>query len=319
MTHPRSVPPETTTTWQVWGLEASLVVTDPDRLVEARAVVDSVLADVDAACSRFRPDAELYGRSIRRGRPTRITPVLAILVDAALDAARASGGAVDPTIGRRLVALGYDRDFADVVADRASGLTAGPSVAVHEADHTMIRRHADTLTVPEGVLLDLGATAKAVAADLAAEVIADEIGCGAMVNLGGDISARGDAPSGGWQILVQDVPADGRTEPAAQIGLVGDCAVATSSTLRRQWTHKGRSVHHIIDPRTGEPAARHWRTVTVVARRCIDANTLTTGAIVKGAAGQHWIESTGLPARLVAADGTVVGLGGWPQDAEMAA
>ncbi|MGU3291057.1 FAD:protein FMN transferase [Williamsia sp. M5A3_1d] len=308
-----------TSTWRVWGLEASLVVTDGDRLPEARDIVDAVLADVDAACSRFRPDTELYSRSIRRGRPTRITPVLATLVDAALDAARASDGAVDPTIGRRLIALGYDRDLADMVADRAAGLSAGPSVHVHEADHTMIRRHGDTLTVPEGVLLDLGATAKAVAADLAADVIADEIGCGAMVDLGGDISARGQAPAGGWQILVQDLPAAGGCEPAAQIGLVGDCAVATSSTLRRQWTHKGRSVHHIIDPRTGDPASRHWRTVTVVARRCVDANTLTTGAVVKGAAGQQWIESTGLPARLVAADGTVIGLGGWPQDAEMAA
>ncbi|MGJ0118849.1 FAD:protein FMN transferase [Williamsia sp. MIQD14] len=308
-----------TSTWPVWGLEASLVVTDPARLGEARAIVDAVLADVDAACSRFRPDAELYGRSIRRGRPTRITPVLATLVDAALDAARASDGAVDPTIGRRLIALGYDRDFADVLADRASGLTAGPSVAVHEADHTMIRRHADTLTVPEGVLLDLGATAKAVAADLAADVIADEIGCGAMVNLGGDISARGQAPAGGWQILVQDLPVAGGSEPATQIGLVGDCAVATSSTLRRQWNHRGRTVHHIVDPSTGQPASGQWRTVTVVARRCVDANTLSTGAIVKGAAGQRWIESTGLPARLVAADGTVIGTGGWPRDAEMAA
>ncbi|GAA1458664.1 FAD:protein FMN transferase [Williamsia maris] len=304
-------------TWQIWGLDASLTVTDPRRLSDARVIVEKILDDVDRACSRFRPDAELYGKSIRRGRPTRISPALRTLVDAALDAARASDGAVDPTVGQALVSLGYDRDLAAVLADpaqadRGDGM---PRIRIRPADHTLIRRHGDTLAVPEGITLDLGATAKAVAADLAADVIADEIGCGVMVSLGGDIAARGETPTGGWQVTVDDGPG----EPRTQIALQGDCAVATSSTLHRRWRHRGTSMHHIIDPATGLPAEVRWRTVTVVARRCVDANTVSTACIVKGDAGADWVAATGLPARLIAADRSVIGCNGWPAPDQLAA
>lgn len=303
-------------TWTIWGLDASLVVTEPRRLADARSIVEIILSDVDRACSRFRPDAELYSKSIRRGRPTTISPTLATLVDAALAAARASDGAVDPTVGRVLVSLGYDRDLAAVCADTdRSPHPETVSIGLRVADHSMVRRHVDTLTVPEGITLDLGATAKAVAADLAADAVAVEIGCGVLVELGGDIAARGQTPLGGWQVVVDDGPG----EPRTQIGLHGDCAVATSSTLHRRWRHGGRSMHHIIDPATGLPAEPCWRTATVVAGRCVDANTVSTACIVKGATGADWVASSGLPARLVAADRSVIAHNGWPQPTGLAA
>ncbi|GGF18474.1 FAD:protein FMN transferase [Williamsia phyllosphaerae] len=304
-----------TCTWRIWGLEASLTVTDPHRLGEARSIVDTIVADVDRACSRSRPDAELYGRSIRRGRPTRISPALCTLVDAALDAARASDGAVDPTVGRALVSLGRNRHLATESGRPEQAAHADGTLHVGPADHTVIRRHGDMLVVPEGITLDLDATAKAVAADLAADVIADEIGCGVMVDLGGDIAARGETPVGGWQVTIDDGP----DEPRTQIALQGDCAVATSSTLHPRWRHRGRSMHHIIDPATGLPAEERWRTVTVVAGRCVDANTVSTACIVKGAAGADWVAATGLPARLVAADRSIIGCNGWPAPDRLAA
>ncbi|MGZ8177986.1 FAD:protein FMN transferase [Williamsia sp. SKLECPSW1] len=303
-----------TSRWRVWGLDASVTVTDPGAVDVAREIVDTVLDDVDRACSRFRDDSELSCHSIRRGRPTRISPVLATLVDAALGAARATDGAVDPTIGNRLVVLGYDRDL-DAIPDPA--VHAGPAVlrsrfAAHRAHAGMISRHGDTLTVPEGVSLDLGATAKAVAADLAADVVAAQVGCGVLVDLGGDIATRGMHPEGGWQILVDDGPG----QPTAQVALTGNCGVATSSTLHRRWRDSdGIERHHIIDPRTGFPADEVWRTVTVVARRCVDANAVSTACIVNGSAGLDFVRRTELPARLVDADGAVVGLSGWPAEA----
>jgi len=82
----------------------------------------------------------------------------------------------------------------------------------------------------------------------------------------------------------------------------------------RTWRRGGRALHHIVDPVTGEPAAPVWRTVTVAAATCVDANTAGTAAVVLGERAVPWLRSTGLPARLVALDGTVVRVGGWPPD-----
>lgn len=305
--------------WAVWGLDASITVTDPTALDDARAIVATVLDDVDRACNRFRDDAELYSASILRGRPTPISPMLATLVDAALTAARASRGAVDPTVGQRLVALGYDRDLASLTDPaRQAGRPQRfrHTIAAHRAHAGMVVRQDDLLTVPEGVRLDLGATAKAVAADLAADVVTSRTGSGVLVDLGGDIATRGAHPAGGWQILVDDGPG----QPTAQIAVSGDCGVATSSTLHRRWRDaEGIDRHHIVDPRTGLPAEERWVTVTVAARRCVDANTASTACVVMGDDGTEFVTDTALPARLVAADGTVVTLGDWPDERERAA
>ncbi|MDX6222320.1 MAG: FAD:protein transferase, partial [Frankiales bacterium] len=76
----------------------------------------------------------------------------------------------------------------------------------------------------------------------------------------------------------------------------------------------GRDLHHIIDPRTGAPAATCWRTVTVAGASCVDANAASTAAIVMGAAAEEWLAGLGLPARLVGEDGSVVTVGGWPEE-----
>src|SRR5262249_62289982 len=113
------------------------------------------------------------------------------------------------------------------------------------------------LSLPAGTRLDLGATAKAWAADRAAARIAAELGCGALVNLGGDIAVAGPVPDGGWRVRVQDVT--GRTEepprgPSAVIAIRSG-GLATSSTAARRWRRGGDVLHHILDPRSGRPAA----------------------------------------------------------------
>jgi len=170
------------------------------------------------------------------------------------------------------------------------------------------------LSLPAGVRLDLGATAKAWAADRAAAQIAAELGCGVLVNLGGDIAAAGTAPDGGWRVRVQDVtgrPEEPPVGPAAVIAIRSG-GLATSSTAARRWRRGGDALHHILDPRSGLPAAPVWRTVSVAAATCADANTASTAAIIRGEAGLAWLAGLGLPARLVAEAGAVVTLGGWP-------
>jgi FAD:protein FMN transferase len=298
-----------TAQWAVWSTTARLVVTDPAALPGARALVEAELAAVDAACSRFRPDSELTRLGAVAGRPVRVSPLLAELVAVALMAARRSGGAVDPTVGSALADLGYDRDLPLL-----AGGGAPVRVVIRPAPGWQrVRLDAGRLTVPAGVTLDLGATAKAFAADRCARQVADRYGVGVLVALGGDIATAGPAPAAGWRVLVRDQPGD----PQCTVALSGGGALATSSSASRQWRRGDRLLHHILDPQTCQPATPVWRTVSVAAASCVDANTMTTAALVRGHAALGWLRAAGLPARLVSADGAVRTLGGWP--AEVAA
>jgi FAD:protein FMN transferase len=90
--------------------------------------------------------------------------------------------------------------------------------------------------------------------------------------------------------------------------------LASSSTTVRRWNTAGGVRHHIVDPRTGTSADTPWRTVTVAAASCFDANTASTAAVVLGDRAPSWLARLGLPARLVASDGRVTCVAGWPED-----
>ncbi|RDI02514.1 thiamine biosynthesis lipoprotein [Curtobacterium sp. AG1037] len=308
--------------WDLWTTTARVVLDRRDRrhLPAAEACVREVTAAVDAACSRFRADSELLARADALVRGTEVSPLLASLVHQAVDAARLTDGDVDPTLGRRMVRLGYDAAFVD-----GALVTAGPGP---EASPDLLARALDVrpawqrilltgtfLRVPEGVTLDLGATAKAAAADMAAASITARLGIGALVSLGGDVATAGPDPSGGWQVRVQDLDDD----PADRVRIASGWSVATSSTQKRRWEQDGHARHHILDPRWGLPVDPVWRSVTVVAPSCVTANTMTTAAVVRGHAAVDWLRQSGRAARLVAADGSVVRLGGWPAEDAVAA
>jgi thiamine biosynthesis lipoprotein len=173
-----------------------------------------------------------------------------------------------------------------------------------------------SVVVPAGVEVDLGSTAKALASDLAARAALDAMAGegGVLVSLGGDIAVAGTPPPGDWQIQVAD-SSDAPITPDGETIAVRSGGVATSSTAVRRWTRGGVVLHHIIDPATGLPAESPWRTVTVVAGDCLDANIAATAAIVRGDAAPQWLSEVRLPARLVADDGTIIRVAGWPEPA----
>jgi len=287
--------------WEALGTTASVYVADA-ALDTARAAVEAELAAIDQACSRFREDSDLERANAAAGRPTGVGPLLEEAIAVALRAARLSDGMVDPTIGQALILAGYDRDFAEI--RRGAAL---PLKAIRVPGWRAVRIHNGVLTMPRGVRLDLGATAKALAADRAASAAAQAANTGVLVNLGGDIAVAGEPPPGGWTVGV----GDDHRGPAEQTITIRSGGVATSSTAVRAW---GPGRHHIIDPRTGIPTAPHWRTVTVAAASCVDANTASTAAIVFGAQALRWLSDRNLPARLVAHDGAVTTIGDWPQE-----
>ncbi|MGZ4666639.1 MAG: FAD:protein FMN transferase, partial [Frankiaceae bacterium] len=267
------------------GTYVRLVTSEPSQLDEARDLLDSSLRALDQACSRFRPDSELM--CVAAGRPVQVSPLLAEAVSVALRAAALTDGDVDPTLGDALAAVGYDRDFQAVAAVGPSvRIVTRPAPGWRRIRLDRLERAGALLTVPAGIGLDLGATAKAFAADRAAAEIAARLGCGVLVSLGGDVAVAGPPPPGGWVVRVQDRPGrpeDEVTGPTSTVAIAAG-GLATSSTSARRWVRGDRVLHHVLNPRTGLPAASPWRTVSVTAATCVDANTASTASIVRGSA-----------------------------------
>ncbi len=296
--------------WRALGTNAHLLVLDGD-LAAARTAVERLLDDVDRTYSRFRPDSELMRLQASTGRTTRVSPLLWQAVTTAIDVARETDGAVDPTIGRAMRIIGYDDDFGrvsgrDAVIHVELGAVPGWQVVGLDAATRTIR-------IPAAVELDLGSSGKALAADLAATVArAAAPDGGVLVSLGGDIATSGRAPDGGWRVLASE-DSETPVDAAGEVVAITSGAVATSSTTVRRWrAADGTTRHHLVDPATGAPVDGPWRTVTVVADTCVAANAAATEAIVLGARALARLAVRGLTARLVDTEGRVVRVGGWP-------
>ncbi len=303
--------------WRALGTYAQLSVADVNVLDAARAEAHRLLDEVDRACSRFRDDSDLMRANRGAGEWVRVDPLLPAAIQVALHAAEVTDGLVDPTLGLSLAAVGYDADLAVVQAREGhladpSAIPAPPVPAVRDA-WRQIELAADAVKVPRGVSLDLGATGKAFAADLLVTSISALTQVDVIVSLGGDVAiAPGDPtkPATSWPIEVGEDP----DAPPAQTVELDRGGLATSSTVRRRWKQGDRLVHHLLDPRTGQPVTPVWRTVTVAAESCATANTASTAAIILGELATDWLADYDLAARLVSSQGHVVCLGGWPEE-----
>jgi thiamine biosynthesis lipoprotein len=299
------------------GTTAVIVVTEPRCADRALSMLDADLRHLDQACSRFRPDSELRRlERVSRGHPVVVSRLLFEALEVACVVAVQTAGIVDPTIGSALVELGYDRDF-----DQLPGSGPGPLGPLGPAEpapgwwQILLDPSTGTASVPAGVRVDLGATAKAFAADRAARRMAAELGCGALVNLGGDVAVAGEVPDGGWSV---GIAPECRTplDAVDQVVSVVSGGLATSGTTTRTWVHGGRRVHHIIDPWTGDAAPAVWALVSATAATCVEANAWTTAAVVWGEDAVGNLAALGVPARLVDADGSVVYVGDWPRSGD---
>ena len=321
------------------GTTARVAAWPPFRLPGVLDAVDTELALLDEQASRFRDDSEISlaqrcfaaagrARGARPGDgPLRgsciVSEGLAEAIAVALAAAEWTGGLVDPTVGGALAGLGYDRDFA-ALPQVPDGEAAPPPG--HVPGWQSVWLDGRRLRMAAGVRLDLGATAKGLGSDRAARAAAAHLpGGGVLVSLGGDIAVAGEAPSEGWPVLVADEPdppAPAGAGPQAtgpdagerlgQLVRLAAGGLATSSIRCRRWQRGGSTLHHIVDPRTGLPAAGPWRTASVAAATCAEANAAATAAIVAGEQAVPWLAAQGLPARLVSHDGGVRLVGDWP-------
>lgn len=276
--------------------------------------VQRFFAAAEAELSRFRATSGLSRLNAAAGRgPQRVSPTMQHVLGQALAAARASDGIFDPTVLPALQRAGYDRSFELVIAQGSVPLAAAPPNGKHT-----LSKHEDEparpssgwqqvildpidgmVTLPAGLGLDLGGIAKGWAVDRAAEQLG--VHGAALIDAGGDIRASA-APGGRpWPVAIADPFDDTR-----DLGVLylGEGAVATSTVGRRHWQHKGRSMHHLIDPRCGEPCRSDLHTVTVLAPTAVQAEVAAKVALILGQRdGQVYLERQSWSGLFVGFDG----------------
>jgi thiamine biosynthesis lipoprotein len=295
------------------GTICHVLATDERSVARAAALTKAQLVELDRACSRFRADSELS--RLEQGRTVPLSPLLTELLATALRTARRTDGLVDPTVGGILRDLGYDDDLAVVRARRDARARRTGAAPVPGHWRIMLDEQRRQAVVPRGMTVDLGASAKAWAADRAAATCTAQLPGGFLVNLGGDLAVSGPAPQDGWQVALDDATStDAADWPVVSVITGG---LATSSTAVRTWRQGDDELHHIVDPRTGEMADPLWRAVTVVARTAELANAAATASVVLGSEAPRWLALRGLPARLVSRDGLPVFVGDWPDEAPL--
>jgi thiamine biosynthesis lipoprotein len=265
------------------------------------------LRRAEALLSRFRPDSEISRLNDAAGKPVRVSPLTLAAIQAARDAAAATGGLFDPTIRNALLAAGYDRDFAAIGRGSAVRLPLPPQAGRWR--EIAIDPSRRLVRLPAGVGIDLGGIAKGWLADRVAERLS-RFGP-ALADLGGDLALRGLPPDGDpWRFDVED----------PRGGVLGTVrlhsgGIATSGTTRRRWQDgAAHAAHHIIDPRTGMPALTDLLAVTVVAPDAATAEVAAKGTLLLGSTlGAAALNSAGLAGILVRQEGktTVVGAIDW--------
>lgn len=266
---------------------------DSDQPPAQLADVPAWFADWEQTLSRFRPDSEL-ARLNRSDRPAKVSPVLWDVFQHALRAERATDGLVTPTVGEAVIEAGYDRDFA--LMSHGNGHIGPPQhvgAVLRDCPYLSLVKFDETnrtIALPEGIHLDFGGIAKGWAAQQVVERL--KIHGSALMNCGGDIAISGSLLDGSpWEIGVYK-PFERESDYLEMLYFHEPCGVASSSTDRRRWTQDGQTRHHIIDPRSGQPAETDVVHATVVAPTAAEAEAAAKSVLIRGSLdGLDWLES----------------------------
>jgi thiamine biosynthesis lipoprotein len=293
--------------FKIWGVSGTLVTEHDHQMIFAQDRLWHWLDEFDVTCNRFRDDSEISRLNARAGETVPISATLELALSAALVAREATEGLCDPSVLPALLALGYDVDYDELKARNDTTLAAPVKGAGPDA--FALDRAERTVTLAAGCQLDLGASAKALVADLIANDVAPS--GGVVVEVGGDVAVRGHGPQGLWAIGLSDSLELKGNEPRVAIQNGG---IATSSTTTRTWRANGQLVNHIIDPRTGSYAVGPYASATVSASSCVLANAFATASLLWGEDAAYHVAQAGWSGRFVRGDGAVEFVGGWPLD-----
>lgn len=270
-------------------------------------VTRQLFARWERVLSRFLPESELSQLNRRAGNPVRASDLLFHVLRAALTAAEESDGLFDPTLLTQLQHMGYDRSFDALPAVLPENeQLSRPGGAWREIQLSYLRK---SVTLPEGIGIDLGGIAKGMAVDAALKQLRLLGIRTALINAGGDLAVIG-MPAGyeSWPLAIE-----GRERSWVIPFTYG--ALATSGISRRQWRQGDQARHHLIDPRTGESAQSGLWSVTVAASTCEQAEVAAKSAFLLGEEqGRKFLNKRGLAGLLVGLNGEWTSAGPWPDE-----
>lgn len=237
--------------------------------------------------SRYRADSLLSRINASAGRPVRVDPETAELIEYAARFHALSEGRFDITSGvlRRV----WRFDQSDRVPSAAEVAAVLPLVGWDKADW----RRPD-ITLPDGMEIDFGGLGKEYAVDTAALKLLTLSNAPFLVNFGGDLRVSGQRADGGrWRVAIESVETLERAEAILE---VSQGALATSGDARRYLMKDGVRYGHILDPRTGWPIRDPPRSVTVAASTCMEAGLISTLAMLHGHDAEEFLRLEGVEA-----------------------
>ncbi len=268
----------------------------------------SLVAEYEARFSRFRANSELQQLCRTAGAEVAVSDDMFDVLSLAARFWEETSGIFDPLVRPSLEAAGYDRTFHAVEPSSAAPAPP-PLTQPHTFGDAQLNAARRSVRLPHGASLDLGGIAKGWIVDRLGDFMANYGPF--LVDIGGDMVARGDGPDGGPGWLLSIADPEHSDLDLAWLRL-RDRAIATSTTMRRRWQRNGQWLHHIIDPRTGAPAFAGVTQVTTVAATAVEADICAKTAIVLGEArGLDWLEARDEQALLVTERGPVATLR-WP-------
>ena len=231
--------------------------------------------------SRFLHDSELNALNRNAGIWFQVSPEMMEVMTSAMECYRATDGLFNPAILPDLKAVGYTRSMDEIRSYGADKTTTLHSKTVLAFESIQLDIAQNRILLPAGMQIDLGGIAKGWIAEKAARILAAHSSA-CVVNAGGDMFLIGHPNGKSWEVVLED-PLDQRHD--LLMLLMEDGAVATSSTTKRIWTQGEQVRHHLIDPRSGEPAESCWLSVTVFAPHAVQAETFAKALLIAGPEG----------------------------------
>lgn len=279
---------------------------DAAQAAVAFAQAEALFARNERALSRFLADSELMQLNARSGQWVVVSDLLWREVTLALEMARETDGRFDPTLLNALTQAGYDQSF-ELIDSGHNGRWLEPELFYGRWREIELDTIYQAVRRPAGVQLDLGGIAKGDTAQQAVALLQPFGPC--LVDAGGDLVA-GAAPTGypGWPVALSrpGVDAGGESSDLATFWLA-DGALATSGVDYRRWRQAGRLAHHLIDPRTGQPADTDILTATVLTPDAAVAEAWSTATLVAGIdAGIDHLLDFDLAGLVVGRDGRIL-------------